>query len=296
MRQILTGLLGVVLTVGLVFQSVAALLGGWAVGGPDHVPAAWSVLETTAKGDFRVLWVGARNNDPFPAPGGDPQHVAEAGDASLRYGLTGRDGTLALDLARPSVGPGPDVLERSIGEILSGTSHHGGALLAPFGVRYVIAADGDLPRPARMLLDAQVDLDLVPAAGLIVYRNARAIPPAVMLGDVPASIEAVRSTTGAEIVRASPGRGSRLRQVQGGWEGGEGAGPVAVSTEFDGAWRIEGTDARPLTSFGWATGFPVQQAPVRVVYGSQLPATVQAWLLAAVWGVALWVTRKPVAR
>ncbi|HET6714580.1 MAG TPA: glycosyltransferase family 2 protein [Actinomycetota bacterium] len=296
MRQILTAMLAVVIGGGLLLQSIAALVGGWAVGGPEQVPAAWSVLESTAKGDFRVLWVGSHTNDPFPAPGGDPSGLAESGRATLRYGLTGRDGTVAIDLARPSVGPGPDHLREALDEILAGTTRHGGALLAPFGVRFVIAADDDVPPQAQALLDAQVDLDLVPAAGLVVYRNARAISPAAVLEDDPLSVEAMRSSDPPDVVRASLRRGSPLAQVMGGWEGGEGSGPVYVSTEFQGAWQLEGSEDEPLTAFGWATGFETQQAPVAVRYGSQLPATIQVWLLGLVWAVALWVTRKPVAR
>ena len=217
MRQVLTGVLAFVIGAGLLLQSVAALLGGWSVGGPEQVPAAWSVLESTAKGDFRVLWVGGRANDPFPPPGGDPRGLVEAGSVSLRYGLQGREGTLAIDLARPLVGPGADHLEEAIREILAGSTRHGGALLAPFGVRYVIAADDDLPQEALAILDAQVDLNLVPAAGIVVYRNAGAIPPAAVLADDPATIAAMRSSDPGEIVGTTLRRGSALEQVQGGW-------------------------------------------------------------------------------
>ena len=296
MRQILTGLLAIGLGAGLVLQTMAALVGGWAVGGPDQVPAAWSVLQSTSKGEFRTLWVGGHIPDPFPAPGGDPQGVVEAGEATLRYGLTGRDGTLAIDMARPWVGPGPGRLYEALTEILSGDSRHGGALLAPFGVRFVIAADDDLPAAAAALLDAQVDLDLLPAAGLVVYRNARAIAPAAVLKDDAATADAMRANDPSGIVRTSPGRGAALHQVEGGWEGGRRSGPVFVSTEFQGAWQVEGSEDEPFMSFGWATGFGPQEAPVTVRYGSQLPATIQAWLLAAVWVAALWITRKPVAR
>jgi hypothetical protein len=70
----------------------------------------------------------------------------------------------------------------------------------------------------------------------------------------------------------------------------------AAEAPGQGDWQIEGSEEAPTTAFGWATGFGPQQAPVAVRYGSQLPATVQAWLLAAIWAVALWVTRKPVPR
>jgi hypothetical protein len=296
MRQILTGVLVVVLGAGVVLQTVAALVGGWAVGGPEQVPAAWSVLASSARGDFRVLWVGERSNGAFPWPGGDPQGVADAGPATLRYALTGRDGALALDTGRPSAGPGPDRLEAAIGEIQSGATRHGGALLSPFGVRYVIAADGDLSAAATAALDAQVDLDLIPASGLVVYRNARALPPATQLADDATAVEALRASESIDVAATSLRRGSPLRQVTGGWDGGEGAGPVFVSTEFQGAWTIEGSDVDPATAFGWATSFAPAQAPIAVRYDAQLPATIQAWLLALVWAVALWITRKPVAR
>jgi GT2 family glycosyltransferase len=296
MRQVLSGVLAVVIGGGLLLQSVAALVGGWAVGGPEQIPAAWSVLDSTSKGDFRVLWVGRRSNDPFPAPGGDPQALAEAGPATLRYGMQGRTGTVAIDLARPSVGAGPDHLETALDEILSGTTRHGGALLAPFGIRFLIAADADLPSDARALLDAQLDLDLVPAAGLVVYRNARAFPPAALLDGAPEALDAMRTTSTAEVAMTTLRRAWPLEQVQGGWQGGRGGGPVFVSTEFQGAWRVDGSDASPTTAFGWATGFGSQRAPVSVRFGSQLPATIQAWLLAAIWVAALWITRKPVAR
>jgi hypothetical protein len=71
---------------------------------------------------------------------------------------------------------------------------------------------------------------------------------------------------------------------------------VFLSTEFDGAWTIEGSDATPSAAFGWATSFGATDAPVAVRYGAQLPATIQAWLLALAWAAALWITRKPVAR
>jgi len=296
MRQVLTGLLAIVLGGGLLLQSIVALVGGWAVGGPDKVPAAWSVLQSTARRDFRVLWVGRRSNDPFPAPGGDPQGLAEAGPATLRFGLTGRDGSLAIDIGRPSAGPGPDHLDEALDEILSGATRHGGALLAAFGVGYVIAAGDDLPPMARDLLDAQADLDLVPAAGLTVYRNVRALPPAALLRDGDATDESIRAPSPADVVLSPVRRVAPLTQVEGGWEGGKGSGPVFVSTEFQGAWHVEGSDDDPFTAFGWAAGFERQEAPVAVRYGAQLPATIQAWLLAAIWAVALWITRKPVAR
>ena len=75
LRQVLTGMLVVTLGGGLLLQAVAVLVGGWAVGepAPDRVPPAWSVVESRAQGDFRVLWLGAGRIGAFPPPGGEPQ-------------------------------------------------------------------------------------------------------------------------------------------------------------------------------------------------------------------------------
>jgi hypothetical protein len=71
---------------------------------------------------------------------------------------------------------------------------------------------------------------------------------------------------------------------------------VLLSTEFDGAWEMTGTETPPDRSYGWATSFPTKAPAVTIRYGAQLPRTVASWLLAVVWAVALWVTRKPVRR
>src|SRR5207249_3856466 len=105
----------------------------------------------------------------------------QVGTASLRYGLTPRVGALAIDTARPFTGPGSDAMREALGEILSGTSIHGGALLAPFGVRYLVASDDQLNDAARTRLDAQVDLDIVPAAGLAIWVNDTFLHPAAVL-------------------------------------------------------------------------------------------------------------------
>lgn len=91
---------------------------------------------------------------------------------------------------------------------------------------------------------------------------------------------------------------SPLAAVRGGWEGPTQGGDTAlISTEFDDAWRLDGTQTAPARAFGWATSFAVDgQTDVRIVYGAQLPRTIELWLLAALWLVALWVTRKPVRR
>lgn len=297
-RQVGTAALTLTLGVGLVLQSAAAATGEWGVGGPDRIPAAWALVDSTQTGSFRVLWLGGVDGRPFPPPGGDPEGVVEVADATVSYGITGREGTPALDLGRPLVGRGQEALEATLLELLSSTTSHAGALLAPFGVRYVVARSDGLPEAARASLDAQVDLDHVPAAELTIFRNAVSLPPATVL-QADAATEAIVASDDPEVIqRYRPVPGSPLEAVEGGWSGPtEGGNLAVISTEFDGAWELEGSSEAPESAFGWATDFPIEgQTTVRISYGAQLPRTIESWLLALVWAAALWITRKPVRR
>ena len=295
-RQVGAVLLGVVLAVGLVLQSVAAMIGGWAIGPNDRIPAAWAVVDSSAKGEFRVLFIGANDGRSFPPPGGDPLGVVQAGEATVQWGLTSRSGATALDIARPLAGPGADALAEAIDEIVSGTTTHGGALLAPFGIRYVVADESEVPSAARTLFDDQADLDTVPATGLLIYRNAVGLPPAgvvaasgrdrrIIESDDPSVIQQLRS------IPATP-----LEAVEGGWAGPTAGGDLAlVSTEYDGAWQAE-SGTGPERAFGWSTAVPVTTSSVRIENTAQLSSTIAVWVLAGLWAAALWITRRAVRR
>ena len=296
-RQVGTALLTATLAVGILLQAVAALTAEWAIGGPDRIPAAWAVVDSSSRGSFRVLWIGPDDGRSFPAPGGDPQGVIEAGAATIRYGLTTREGALAIDTARPFVGPGSDAMREALAEILSGTSIHGGALLAPFGVRYLVASDDQLSEAARTSLDAQVDLDVVPAAGLAIWVNDAFLPPAAVVEANAKTANLVSAGQPAATQRLTAVPAVPLPQVGGGWSGATGGGNLAVlSTEFDDAWRMQGRSDLPARAFGWATSFPVSGPSISIRYDAQVPRTIAVWILAAVWAAALWITRKPVAR
>jgi hypothetical protein len=108
----------------------------------------------------------------------------------------------------------------------------------------------------------------------------------------------------SSIASADPAAISMLRlahvtpmsAASGGWAGTSGPGLVAISTEVDEAWRLEGSREPPRRIFEWATAFPTAGGNVRVRYGGQLARTIEIWLLAGLWVAALWITRKPAAR
>jgi hypothetical protein len=295
LRQVAAALLTVTLGIGFLTQSVAAVAGGWAVGGAERVTAAWAVVDSTATGSFRVLWIGGPSGRSFPSPGGDPVASVDAGSTQVRYQVTDRSGSLAVDTGRVLTGPGAPSLDEAVTEIVGGGSAHAGALLAPFAIRFVVASPDALPPAIVDAFGSQVDLNRIPSAGLVIWRNAVTLETAVVTTPSNELRDAMRADTPDGIQRMAAVDGARLDPAPGGWAGASGGGTdVLLSTGFDGAWQLEGTESPPERSFGWATTFPTSATSVRVRFGAQLPATVAAWLLAIVWAVALWVTRKPV--
>ncbi|MCD6021386.1 MAG: hypothetical protein K0R20_1096 [Actinomycetia bacterium] len=297
LRQVAGGLLAAVLGVGLFLQSVAVMAGTWGVGTPqERIPPAWTVVGGAADGPFRVLWLTGDLGGGLPPPAGDPQRRLEAGPATIRYALTDRGGVSVLDIGRPFSGPGPDHLELALREILAGTSRHGGALLAPFGIRFVVAERGALPAAAHDAFHAQVDVNLVPASGFVIFRNSVALPPAASLAVEPADLQILGAADPSTIAMWRRVPATTLERVPGGWDGADVDGTVFVSTEYDAGWELKGVGRRPEVAFGWATRFRAEGEPVRIRHGGSLPARIQVALLTILWLAALWATRKPVAR
>jgi GT2 family glycosyltransferase len=295
-RQVGTALISAVLGVGLLLQAVAAASGVWAIGGPETIPPAWAVVDSAATGRFRVLWVGPDDGRPFPAPGGDPVDVTQAGPATLAWALTDREGIQAIDQGRPLAGPGADDLARSLQEILGGTTTNGGALLSPFSIRYVVGREDALPPAATARLDAQGDLDLIPASGLVIWRNAVALPPASVLAPDKEARRIIASSSLDARQRFLPADPRALEPTADGWEGDTGGGTLAIVTdEFDDAWTID-PPAAPRRAFGWAMSMDASGDHATIAFQGDLPRAISTWILAALWLAALWITRKPVRR
>jgi GT2 family glycosyltransferase len=297
LRQVGGGALTLVLGAGLLLQSLAAMVGTWDVGRlEEHIPPAWAVVSGASGGSFRVLWLTGDRGDGLPPPAGDPQRRLEAGDATIRYALTDRGGASVLDTGRPLSGPGPEHLERALAEILGGTTRHGGALLSPFGIRFVVAEQEVLPAAAREALDAQLDVNLLPATGFTIYRNASAIPPAAILETQRRDREIMGVRDLSTIAMWQPVPAVPLERVSGGWNGPALPGTVFLSFEYDAQWALRGVTSQPEVAFGWATSFQANGDRVQVRHEGGLPVRIQLALLVLLWLAALWVTRKPVAR
>jgi hypothetical protein len=223
----------------------------------------------------------------------------------VRYGVTGRAGRSALSFGLPPTGPGYGHINRVMGAILGGAVRHGGALLAPMGIRYVVTDPRDLPAEARRRLSQQVDLDLIQrAGGMTVYRNARALPEAWAVPGERFQI-AVRSEQLTAPARSTPVGVVPLDRLDAAsWVGSmtlPEEGVVMVATDYDGRWRLVtegGPEGLPFRAFGWGLGFDAAAGTshVSVSYRGQTARTLQLAILAVLWLAALWVTRRRTGR
>ncbi len=186
---------------------------------------------------------------------------------------------------------------------MSGEGRHSGALLAPFGIRFVVAGSDDLPAAVVDRLASQLDLDRVSDSDLTVYRNARAFPDASTMPADDRVLDAARSAEPLEIAALPGPRGSRaLRPAPGGWQGNapaDGASFAYVADQFAPGWRLTagGSESGAERAFGWAMGFRVaaDANQVRIRFTDQWFRTLEMVVLGLLWLAVLWVTRKPVS-
>ena len=299
-RQLGAGAMALVVGVGLGGQAIQAAMGSWSVGRADRITPAYGIVAEPAGTAYRVLWLGRADGDAFPTPGGLPEGTVEAGPASVRYAVRTSEGMSVLDTGRQAAGPGYGALERALGEMLAGRVRHGGALLAPFGIKFVVAGPADLPPAALQGLVRQLDLDPVPAGGLTIFENSKAAPVAAVIRD-PAWRQAATSPTTLAAERLLKPDARALPRAGGRDEFAvppTGASSlILLAQQFDSHWRLEGgsAPARPTRAFGWAVGFdPGQRSSAfEVRFHGQATRTVQIVLLTILWMAGLWVTRRP---
>src|SRR4030095_79603 len=118
---------------------------------------------------------------------------------------------------------------------------HAGALRGPFGVRFVIAEEGDLPQGVAERLSEQLDLDRVPAGGLTIFRNAAAMPTAFVSphAPVPDTSHPAAALCGAGAPFTGPA---------------DAPGHVVVTQQLGAGWRVEnaGEVLAHFPGYGWA--------------------------------------------
>ena len=293
LRQLAAALITIALSVGIGAQALQAALAEWEVS-PNGLPPAWPVVSASSPGHFHIVWFGSPGGDRFPAPGGDALTLLEAGGSSIRYALTDRDGITALDTGREEHGPGYAFLDDVMRQIVAGDTRHGGQLLGALGVRFLVAAEGDVPPPVFERLEDQLDLYRVPAGGLVIYRNPRALPVASVVSD-PAFTAAAASADLAPLARLGETDAVPLDREDGRWVGDVPAGTAYVAEQFDAGWRGQNAGSRvePVEAFGWGISLKVAAGELEISYDRTMVRTAEIVALALLWIAALWVTRKP---
>jgi hypothetical protein len=297
-------LVGIV-AVGLVGQSFQAMRGSWQIGGGSRTSPAYAVVQPQDGGSYRVLWIGRRLGGSFPAPGGVPTGSAAAGAASVRFAVTAPAGASAFDFGRSFGGSGYDGLSQVMSAILAGPTRQGGAMLAQFDIRYVVAGNDDLPPLAQVRLGEQLDLVASRAAGLTIFRDTVSVAPASAIADPSWR----RAASTGDPTAAAPLRQPDATSL-GGSDGAYTGGPfpgrtfppgasVLLTQQFDARWRLEpvgrGPAIAPRPAFGWAVGFAYRPttAGFTVRFTGQTARTVEVVFLSILWLAALWITRRP---
>jgi hypothetical protein len=147
-----------------------------------------------------------------------------------------------------------------------------------------------------------VDLDVVPAGGLLILRNDKAVPAAAVIADRRWAAAARSGDPEATLDLPVPSaRPLRHPEATSTTFTGAGSGPsvVLLSQQFDPRWRLLVSGRPPLAprpAFGWATGFFPGASAFRVVLEGQGARTAELAGLAVLWAAAAWMTRRPVRR
>ncbi len=232
------GLLGVA-GLGLVGDAVS---GRWGQPASDWNETLDWMRSQQARGDFRVLWIGA----PEVVPGAIHRSGRDV------YAITVNGPATLLDAMPPPGGDGADAARDAVAAVRSVATNRLGRLIRPMGVRYVVAvhrigpgADIQADPGLRWGLAQQLDLrELDGSPGATVYEN----------------------------VEWSPGRvaGAGRESVADPWPGSGRVGDRSVrvwSQYYDDAWEAR-SGSQILTHRrvdGWANGFvPRGTAPVEV--------------------------------
>ncbi|MGH2810761.1 MAG: hypothetical protein ACRDIA_07750, partial [Actinomycetota bacterium] len=238
--------------------------------GDDEAASIGSFLKSTAEqaGEFRVLWLGDRWLDPIRA--GSPRIQGPP------YLITGSSGLDMQEAFRPPPSEGDRRLEDTIGSLMGRRVHLAGHLLAPAGIRFIVADSGD--EASIGALRIQRDMALEQQQGSIaLFRNLQWLPRAVL---APATLtpKAAASDDETELMltrwsggRKIPQRGQsefslRLPRTL--------HSQILLGDNFNESWRAKASRVRlkHLPAFGWANRFVLSsadQGEVRVYFGTR---------------------------
>jgi GT2 family glycosyltransferase len=282
---------GVAILLPMLAFTADAADGRWHAPSSDWTTTLAFTESLTAKGQFRMLWVGQPAVLPL-----DPVVLADG----TGYTLTRNGPGNVIEQWRAPQHSADHVVDDAIDLAERGLTQRLGQLLAPMGVRYVLlpSVQGSgggavAPAPARLrnALAQQLDLAQLHAdGGLVLYENLAYVPiRAVVTGAaadaVPTGkVDPARATLDANLFGARPVESGPVP-----------AGTVLWGEAYDSSWHATGAGAtlRHQATFGWANGFVL---PHRGRVAISDTAQWQRWaglgLVLVIWLAVMWRWRR----
>jgi GT2 family glycosyltransferase len=294
------------------WRQPAAIIGGIALLVPmlgftaDAIDGRWHAPRTgwvdrlaftdslTAKGEFRILWLGDASVVPL-----DPVVLSDG----TAYSLTRNGPGTASELLRaPQDDADRDVVDTAIELARDGRTNRLGRLLGPAGVRWVALPStqgpgGGSPPVAlpgwRRALDGQLDLArLKTGRGLVLYENLAWVPLRASLSGRDAAAVPVgrrdpsRAALGADLSAAEPLPADAAAAP----------GVVLWGEAYDTAWEAtatggQGTDGalRHFRAFGWENGYRVtSKGSVALSFADQWQRWAMLGASLVIWLFVLW--------
>jgi GT2 family glycosyltransferase len=216
-----------------------------------------SYFTSTAEqtGDFRILWLGRTWVDPV-APGYRRFDGAP-------YLLTGQGGLTMLDAFEPPPAAGRRALDEAVDATVERRLHLAGHLLAPAGIRYIVADPNDTALMTALRLQRDIALEQQ-QQGVAIFRNVMWVPRASLVSAGPGGLAGpadAASPSGRSLLLTDWTPGPELRsRPGGGFIGRTGGRPyrlVLLGDNFNPGWKARaGRLALDHSrAFGWANKY-----------------------------------------
>lgn len=287
----------IAIAIGVFPAIVGASAGDWNMPSnplPRLLQAGLPDVPEDGPGDYHVLLIGDARLLPVPS-------------STYRNGISFAviaDDDLEIPARWNAPEAGNERISDALDQIAAGSTQRAGRLLAPMGIRYVIAPKFDdvvstttdpIPLPVGLVDALDKQLDIVSVVGLPTFEffeNTSWLSTASML--TGATADASRTAGNEALVRADLTEQVPLFSGAVATERAEDQvvpGTVHLAVPFDTNWRLEvnGVELTPRRAFGTTTAFDVDTAGAAVLsYDTPGSRTVALGFQFLMWALAIF--------